>query len=351
MEDSKVKRIYWIDAAKIIAMILIVISHTIAYSDKLQGIYKYVSSFHVAFFFAISGFTFSIIKYKNFREFFKIKFKRIMIPYFSFAIIFLIPFLLLGAQVATELDRDNINIDLMHSIIGIFYGNGHDNYLRQNSSLWFLPCLFITECIFYFIEKIKYTHKYYIAIIVSIIIGALDYYLLPIRLPWGCDIAITMIAFFSLGKIIISKKQIKSKKIFIPVSIILIVLGGIIQHFNTNIMYMHNEYGNYFIFLLSAFFSVIGYTILIQKMPFNSIIQYMGKRTMSILIFHKVFVLIFQTKLGIVSQLLKQGSTVEQIAMSSITVICSIGLSLVIEKIVNRICPWILGNTKKGEDK
>lgn len=352
MEKNESKRVYWIDAAKIIAMILIVLSHTIAYSDKLQGLYKYVSSFHVALFFAISGLTFSINKYSNFKEFFKTKFKRIMVPYFVFAVLFLIPFLVLGSTIASNLNRSDIDIDLKHSIIGIFYGNGNDDYLRQNSSLWFLPCLFVTEIIFYFVEKSTNRNKYYITILLSIVIGMLDYYILPFRMPWGFDIAICMLAFFALGKIIGNRKNISIKNTVLTVCIGLffIIVGSIIQSFNTNVMYMHNEYGNYLIFILSAFFSVIGYIFLISKLRYNKVLDYAGRRTMAILIFHKVFVLIFQTKVIPIANLLKNGNILEQIICSVTIVAISIVLSLVVEKIINKICPWMLGNIRKRKE-
>ena len=151
--ESKKERIYWIDAAKIIAMFFIVLSHTIAYSEKLQWLYKYVSSFHVVLFFTISGLTFCIEKYHNYKEFFIKKFKSIMVPYFVFAVLFLIPLYMFGNSAAQDLGRTDIDIGVTKSIIGIFYGNGHDNYLRQNSALWFLPCLFVVENIYYFQQK------------------------------------------------------------------------------------------------------------------------------------------------------------------------------------------------------
>ena len=66
-EESK--RIYWIDAAKIITMFMIVLGHTIAYSNQLQGLNKYINSFHVVMFFVISGLTFHINKYHNYKKY------------------------------------------------------------------------------------------------------------------------------------------------------------------------------------------------------------------------------------------------------------------------------------------
>ena len=356
MEVTKVKRIYWIDLAKIFAMFLIIISHTIAYSSELQWLYKYVSSFHVAFFFVISGLTFKIEKYDNYKIFIKEKFKRIMVPYFVFAILFLIPYIFLGTGVAKDLERADIDFNIQKSILGVFYGNGHDNYLRQNSSLWFLPCLFVTEAIFYFIEKNKNKYKYYIAIILSIIFGAIDSYLLPIRFPWGFDIAICMIAFFAIGKIIVNVMNVIDKKknnkiLYALIGIACIVIGAILQIFNDKVMYMHNKYGNYIIFIISAIFSIAGYIFLIKQCKNNKILEYAGNRTLAILIFHKIIVILFQTKIDFTEQLLKNGNILEEIIITLLVILISIIGSLIIEKICDKLCPWTLGIYKKNNEK
>ena len=354
MEEKKQTRIFWIDAAKIIAMTFIIISHTIAYSQEMKGIYKYVCSFHVALFFVISGLTFSIKKYNKFKDFAKNKFIRIMIPYFAFAILFLIPYAVLGGNAAENLGRNDIGVDIRRSAIGIIYGNGHKNYLRQNSSLWFLPCLFVTECIFYFVEKSKNKHKYIISAVVFGIIGALDYYFMPIRLPWGFDVALNMIPFLALGKIIKEEKYIReprSKSIYILLSIMLIFIGAVMQHFNSNVMYMHNKYGNYILFIISAMCSIIGYIMIIKKLPYSKAIEFAGQRTMAILIFHKLIVLIFQTKIKFIAQWLKSGLLWQEILTTILVVAIAIIGSLLIGEIVNKICPWILGNKRRKEIK
>lgn len=61
--------------------------------------------------------------------------------------------------------------------------------------------------IFCFIEKSNHKNKYYIVITFLIVIGMLEYYFLPFRLPWGFDIAICMITFFTMRKIIGQKKK------------------------------------------------------------------------------------------------------------------------------------------------
>lgn len=352
MEEKK-KRIYWIDAAKIVAMFLIVLAHTIAYSEKLVWLKKYLNSFHVVLFFVISGYIFNTVKYKNYKEFFINKFKSTMVPYFVFATLFLIPLFLFGSDAANELGRNDINMGIGKSIIGIFYGNAHDNYLRQNSALWFLPCLFTLENIYYFIEKSKNKYKYLLAILISLLVGALDYYFLPIRLPWGLDIAFVMVFFFSIGKLLskldvkeIKKKNVNRKQIWL--SLIFIICGLILQNFNGEIMYIHNYYSNYSLFIISATLSVIGYIYLIKLIPRFKFLQYAGQRTMSILIFHKIIVVLFQTKITPIANLLNQNQYwIVELFFALIVAIISIMLSLIADKIITYFCPEILGKKRE----
>lgn len=357
MEEKivKTKRIYWIDLAKIIAMIFVMLAHTIAYSQHLEFLYKYINSFHIPLFFLISGLTFNINHYNQYKSFLKKKIKTLIVPYIFWAVIFLIPYILLGNVVSNSLQIGEQN-NSAKQIIGIIYGNGHDDYLKQNTPLWFLPCLFVTENIFYFIEKIKCNKKYYITMLVAAILGGLDYYLSPIILPWGIDIAIVMLVFFSMGKIIFNhikenEKVKTNKKIYqLIFAVICIIIGILIQIFNSNVACVNKNFGNYFIFMISALFSVIGYILLIRKLPYSRIMQYAGQRTLAILIFHKIPVLLFQTKLGFFTELLKNSNAIIEFVMSILVIIISLMFSLLIEKAIVKLCPPLLGmNLRKAK--
>lgn len=352
-EESK--RIYWIDAAKIITMFMIVLGHTIAYSNQLQGLNKYINSFHVVMFFVISGLTFHINKYHNYKEFFIKKFKSIMVPYFVFAVLFLIPLYMFGNSTAQDLERADIDIGITKSIIGILYGNANNGYLKQNSALWFLPCLFVVENIYYFIEKLKTKKKYLIAMVGSLIIGALDYYFLPVRLPWGIDIALVMIFFFTIGRLLEKNvnlykiQTLKSKKVQILIALFNILIGYVLQNLNDKVMYIHNEYGNYALFIISAFFSTIGYVYFIKNIPYSKFLQYAGQRTMAILIFHKLIVVLFQTKIKPIADLLnKNPFFLIELPIALAIVLVSIVLCLIADKIISKFCPEFLGKIRKG---
>ena len=163
MPDTK-KRIEWIDISKGIGIILVIMGHTIAlrYSQWLY-------TFHLPLFFLLSGLVYNANKYNHYTVLLRQKSKQILWP-------------LLTAN------TNNV----------------------QNSSIWYLICLFVTFNIFFFVNKIKRT-KTTLAIFVIIAIlllwqkDALNYFSnnilhIPVnRLPLKFDSALVACVFFAIG--------------------------------------------------------------------------------------------------------------------------------------------------------
>lgn len=341
------KRIEWIDILKGYGIFLIVLGHTISYCDKLQNVVMYIYSFHVPLFFAVSGYLF-IFKSNNFKEFFIQKFKSIMVPYFVFAFLFLIPYFLLGSNIASDL---NLTLDNnpLKMIFGVFYGNGHNFYLKQNSPLWFLPCLFVIFIIFYLInKKIKNKKVIFLISLVFVLIGHLDYNFAIIRLPWSIDIAFSMYFFFSLGYLLkefdILNKIKNNYKIII--SIVLIGIGIYFSQINTQVSYVINYYGNYLYFMISSIAGIVGYFLLFSLLKNTRVKSLFGKYTLGILIFHKPIVVLFQTKIGSIANNLKYGDFIIQIILGLFISIITILISVIIYKISLKYFPILYGKRK-----
>ncbi|WP_324661016.1 acyltransferase family protein, partial [Bacillus pacificus] len=193
-------RVEWIDTAKGVGIFLVILGHTGSLGERMTN---YIYSFHMPLFFFLSGYLFSVHKYNNFSVFLKKKFKSLLIPY----IIFSLGTYLFWVVVGNKFGEDS-NVEIWRPFIGIFYSNGIDNWLVHNVPLWFLTCLFVTESMFYVLSKyIKHTFKIVICLIIFSILGYLDSIYMPIRLPWGIDVALTSIVFFGIGYIV--KKNIK----------------------------------------------------------------------------------------------------------------------------------------------
>lgn len=340
------KRLKYIDIAKAFAIFFIVFGHTIVHSKNSDITLKFVCSFHVVLFFLLSGYTFSL---KNsFTEFFKKKFKRIMIPYFIWAVAYLIPFFIFGMKTGDKLGTEQ-TFNMIFSIKNILYANGNNAALKQNSSLWFLPALFTMEIVYYFI--IKHTNKSKkkesFMFLLLLIVGFIFSNKCHIVFPWGINTVINLGIFFYLGYIL------KEYKIFEEVNTrILLILSLIIGLFSCyygnkiHISYIDFYYGNYIYMVLSGIFLSI-FTICVSKLIMQSkILEYVGRNTMGILIFHKLVVIIFQTKLGYISQLIMNSNIFIETFLGIVVSIISILISLFITKIVKNIFPELLGEQR-----
>ncbi len=143
------KRIDWIDIYKGLAIISVVLGHS------NSPIVPFVYLFHMSAFIFISGFTFNFKKYNNIQDLVYEKFKRLIIPYFSFAFFFsllqiLLNFLNLSNIFFTNISKETSNpFWLFNSITSINYTN------PLSGATWFLIMLFETIIFSYIIFKIQ----------------------------------------------------------------------------------------------------------------------------------------------------------------------------------------------------
>lgn len=131
--------IVWVDVAKGIGIFLIFYGHML-YKASNPTIGQLIYSFHVAFFFILSGFVFSK-KETNFFGFLKNKIFRIIIPTFIFVTIGLL------VAIFAEGIRDPISL-----VRYFFY---YDGTYYWNMPCWFFTTLFFVYLIAYFIPLHK----------------------------------------------------------------------------------------------------------------------------------------------------------------------------------------------------
>lgn len=340
------KRLSYIDVAKAFAIFYIVLGHTIVHSQNSYLALKFVCSFHVVLFFVLSGFTFKINT--SFKSFAKKKFLRIMVPYFIWAVLFLIPYYILGRNTGEELGTSqSFNLGVM--LKNIIYANGNNASLKQNSSLWFLPALFIIEIGYYFI--IKFTKGNYkketITLLILIMCGYMFSNYFPFILPWAINTFVNIGFFFYIGYLLNEHNVLE--KFNVKVLAIICLIIGLFCCFwgnKVHLSYIDFYYGNYIFMVLSGLF-LSTFTICLSKVIDKcSMLEYVGRNTMEILIFHKLFVIIFQTKLGFLSRLLMNSNFLTEMAIAILVSIVSILLSLIISLPIKKIVPFMLGENK-----
>ncbi len=275
MENS-IGRIQWIDIAKGIGIILVIIGHV----SINANINDFIYSFHMPLFFIISGFL-----YKPKKNFVKNKVRSILIPYFVFSIVSFIYWFFIERFFRNQ---ENPPLNLFFNIF--LARGGDDNYLF-NVVMWFLPCLLMTEILFYFLIS-KWNGKClkYI-ILISSIIGYVYPKITSIRLPFCLDIVFTSIVFYYLGYLL--KNKVKEKK-FLPkrnilyygIFIILIFIVAVLSILEYGANMNNLRYNYYLIFYVTAILGFYMVYIISNKVNIR-FLKWIGNNSLYIMVMHE----------------------------------------------------------------
>lgn len=235
------KRIEWIDTAKGIGMIFVQMGHTYFPDIIINWIY----SFHMPLFFFLSGVTYRGERY-NFKEYFIRKIKSFLIPYLLFCIISILSSRILQAL------SGNINLNIKDIVCSVLLNFPQRPY-------WFFICLFVSEMIYFCLNKIIVREKKQrklIILFVSILIAILnDQFIKVFWLPLCGDLIPTALTFICLGDIL--AKYIKNAKrsfVIIPGALMVNILMTIanLKLTNQKVDMVVNQYGNYVLFMIGA---------------------------------------------------------------------------------------------------
>lgn len=330
------KELNWINYLKAFLIIFIVIGHT----NTIFGKYFYI--FHVASFFVLSGYLF---KNNNvdYVQYVKKKFKNLMIPFICYNILFiLLCYILSSLNTTFYLQKININT---------FYLFGrYFNSVDIAGALWFLPILFLTEIIFKFIVLLlsKYSENkiYYFTTIITLlfVLWGYTYYKSGETISYNFDLVFLSLFFFNIGfvfKKFESKINNILKYIFLIVSILVLYWFSTRWQFinwptrsfpNIAIMFMISISGFYILYFISKL-------IFKFKYKFLYCLEYVGKNTIWILIFHFlsfriIFYVLYLLKIVNIEQTRSLVPLYQGTIYNLFTAFFAIILSLVIHKLI-----------------
>jgi len=287
------RRISWVDAAKGIAIFLVVLGH-----NPLPGIaVKLIYALNVPIFFVMSGYTFNSGKYPSLFALVKRLFFGVLVPYVMMNLLaFPVYYLARGQAIDLELFLDFLG--------GMAYGVGTMQSLRVNIPLWFLPCIFVVQCLWYVTDRYGGRMKALIVLSASLI-GYFMPVLTPVRLPWGADVALTGVVFFALGGMLRRAKLTDgiSNGRLVAAFLLLSGLNLVFNFMNKtaapNVDLNILRFGNYILFYLCALCgcgAIIAFAHLVQG---SRLLGCIGRNTLWILGLHSVFIQIFEVVLKV----------------------------------------------------
>ncbi len=282
MEKQREK---WLDSLKGLGIIFVVLGHCFPPQQLLTN---YLYSFHIPLFFFISGYLISNQSIsQKFSVYFNKRCKGLIMPYFGYGLFTYLVWLVIGRNFGVNKE---LAVAPLKPLLGLFYGNGFDNYLVFNIAIWFLPALFSALILYYWVRR-TFQNRFIIfgVIILSLLVGYLDSKYLKFRLPWGINISLVAIIFLHLGylsKALFIKYWQEKTLSSIELGLFFLVLGYFGQDMNSGVSFNSHSYGNIFYFILAASSSIFAYAILTKQILDNRVMQFLGKNSLKILALH-----------------------------------------------------------------
>lgn len=183
----------YIDYAKGFGILLVVWAHILIVGWSHQIIY----AFHMPLFFFISGMLFRKDKYTSLRQFVTVRAKRLLMPYFIYSVVTWAVW-----AVFRFLRHDEV-ASFWNPLLQTFIAQGSGEFMVHNSALWFIPCLFAVEIIYYLFSRVNSQWLTLVfcflaaalGVALSRIFGA-DYLFL---LPWNLDAAFYALPFYGVA--------------------------------------------------------------------------------------------------------------------------------------------------------
>lgn len=233
-EKYNTKRIQYVDLFKSVGIILMVMGH-VGFGNSFD---KFIHSFHMPMFFFISGYMFKKreILLKNYLV---KKIKSLLIPYLIWGIISLV------VWVAFK------GFDLKYLRI-LFWDN--TSGIAISGALWFLSALFLSDFIFFSIQRLQNKYITFLAILFIATIGTILSNICRFEPPFALLQSLIGVGFMGIGfylKIENEKTKCLSNIRLVP-TLILFILGVATTIFNSNVNMRCSNYGNVLLFWLSA---------------------------------------------------------------------------------------------------
>lgn len=353
--DILKKRIDYIDIAKGIGILLMVIGHSLSEDSKLRS---FIYLFHMPLFFFISGVVFNELYFQDTKALIKSKLKGLWYPFIKYSIIFIF---LHNLFVSFHI-FENQGVTAYYNIISIIKNIIRALFFMQTDwllcQLWFLWILFLSEVVFgflgNFIARITKENFNKILGLVCFLFFLIGMFLSikEIKLPNRISTFFVSIFFIYLGYMYSKIKE----KIQYRVGIFLIVLSILlISSIDIKIAMVDNYYSNHLLFLplsLMGIYIIFYISINLKKNKIlKNIFSYLGRNTLIILALHflcfKIVtfsqILFYRKSLKLLSNTILYSNGIWWICYSVVGIL----IPLVINKVCINLKNIIVNNTKK----
>ena len=353
------KRVVWIDELKGLGISLVVLGHMVASAETLasgetekilERIFNYVYSFHIPLFFVLAGLTFRIGRggKTEWWRFAKKKFLRLMVPYFIWGMFSAALYVIMGHLVvqnigSAELFQKALRGEWWMPFASILQAGGWPNGkgFSFNGALWFLPVLFSTELVYYWIARRLSRSWHFAALIGAIVIVLSPVYwpFLKLLLPYGLCRVPEYLIFIAIGDFV---GRVWRGELKVEVSDIWLVLplagafvfAGFLCQWAGEVIRVPFIVPKALATILPLFLIVWGGACRLAVL---------APHTMAIMVFHKFLIVPMQivcSKMGLFSMI--QSPLVAVFCVLVSTAVC-VAVCYSLSRMLLKVAPWSLG--------
>ena len=284
---NKKARDFWIDSARGLVIVLMLIGH----SDPPLVVKKMIHGFHIPFFFILSGYLFDYQKWSNlgFKELLKDRVRKYLLPYFVLSSVNLI------INLPVEILRSDTSLNqilktTLNHIFWTFWGYRTAVTSPNCTPLWFLTALFLSTLFLYFLLKISNSRKSFLICVIAVFMCAICTFLnVPTHaIPWHLEVSFVGMSFMLIGYKLRECKAFEKQNISLLIATPLLIIGIYAVYSNSTIIDLNTRHISNVILLFVGAIS-ISYNILIlfkYIFPRSNFFTFLGKNTILIMAFN-----------------------------------------------------------------
>lgn len=279
-------RYRYLDIARGLAMMLVIISHA-------HGLSSYLINYYIPIFFVISGFTYR--GGRSYGENVGRKAKRLLIPYFVYSFVLLGIYVVLGRSM--EETKASL-LGILYSRFCLYNMSTHtDNvflFTVANGAMWYLTAFFTTGLVFHLVADFALKNKKNMILVLTVLTAVtMALAELPVLLPWSLDIACVGTVFMLAGKLLAQSNFFEKEG---RLWRFICVFAGymLLSHANPGINMSVREYGIYerwsvlpFILIgISGSMLCIWVAQFLENTLLGRMAEYIGQNTIILMAFH-----------------------------------------------------------------
>ena len=199
MKQTTPSRLVFIDLAKGLTMLTILWGHVMltGYSNAI------VYAFHIPTYFFLAGMVYRGEKYPSAMDLAKRRVVTLLLPYCFYSLVTW-GFWLLDC-LSKGISLDGCFRPLLQTILA----QGSGGYLVHNPALWFVPCLFLVELMYFYISRLTTWKNLMVCVILAALGWGMMQFGLLKKLPWSLETACAAVIFYACGNLFARKYALR----------------------------------------------------------------------------------------------------------------------------------------------